>query len=103
MIAGISGEGAIEKQWGARGRETHLRHPLSGDDIIEERVRKYAIDCDLKHGWMEVSARPSHQARTIEHYESLVKEGAADSFELVDKPASSVCSGQAPTTAGSST
>ena len=85
VIAGISGEGAIEKQWGERGRALVASIRYRGHDIIAERIERFGIACDFKRGWMEVSTRPSHQRRTVEHYESLVAAGEAQSFELVDK------------------
>ena len=33
-----------------------------GHDIIQKRVAKYGIDCDLKHGHLQAAYKPSHMA-----------------------------------------
>ena len=60
MIGGISGEAAIKRQLGAAGAKLVRDIRYRGHEIIEGRIAKYGISCDLKHGWMEVAARPSH-------------------------------------------
>ena len=59
MIHGISGEHHLEKKfpdkadllWDMRWR---------GHDVIRERVEKYAIDCDLKSGYLDVAIKSRH-------------------------------------------
>ena len=84
MIAGISGEGAIKRQLGEAGARMVRDIRYRGHDIIESRVEKYRIGCDLKHGWMEVAARPSHMRRMRTDYEDLVAGGAVSHLELVE-------------------
>ena len=65
LIYGFSGASRIVKQYGEsiapRVREMEWR----GNEIIRERIEKYAIDCDLKDGYMEV-ARNEQQMRILE-------------------------------------
>lgn len=59
VIGGISGEEKIVRRnpgladivWDMRWR---------GHDIIRERVERYGIDCDLKHGYLDVAIKPRH-------------------------------------------
>jgi gamma-glutamylputrescine oxidase len=84
MIAGISGERTIERQLGAAGSKLLRDIRYLGHNIIEERVAKYKIDCDLKRGWMEAAARPKHMAAIREHYETWCAEGDGKYLELVE-------------------
>jgi len=84
MIGGISGEATIERQLGKAGATLVRDIRYRGHEIIEERVSKYGIACDLKHGWMEVAARPRHMAALREHFEERIKEGDGEHLELVE-------------------
>ena len=84
MIAGISGEPAIERQLGAAGRKLVRDISYLGHDIIRERVAKYNIACDLKNGWMEVAARPRHMDAIRAHVDERVKDGEGDHLEIVE-------------------
>lgn len=87
MIAGMSGEGEFVRQLGDAGRDLLRRLRYRGHEIIEERIEKYAIDCELKHGWMEVAARPHHMSALRTHYEELVSEGYGHHHELIEPEA----------------
>ena len=75
MIGGISGEAEIlaanpdlaDLVWQMRWR---------GHDIIRERVERYAIDCDLKHGYVDVAIKPRH----LRHLEGEEKRLAENAF-----------------------
>lgn len=87
MIAGISGEATIERQLGTAGAKLVRDIRYLGNDIIEKRVAKYGIACDLKHGWMEAATRPRHMAAIRKHVEQRVAEGEGDSLEIVEPEA----------------
>ncbi len=55
-----------------------------GHEIIERRISAYDIDCDLKHGWMEVAARPRHMQAIREHVGDMIEEGHGDYLELIE-------------------
>ena len=46
----------------------------AGHDIIRERVQTYAIDCDLKWGYLDVAIKPRHlqeqqlELEKLDHY-----------------------------------
>ncbi len=84
MICGISGEHTIKRQLGSAGAKLLRDIRYLGHDIIEERVAKYKIECDLKHGWMEAAAKPGHMAAIRAHYEEYVAEGDGEKLEIVE-------------------
>lgn len=84
MIAGISGEHRIESQLGEAGRRLLADIRYLGHDIIEDRIRRYQIACDLKHGWAEVAARPRHMSGLRSYVEARQAAGDGDQLELVE-------------------
>ncbi|MDH5302630.1 MAG: FAD-binding oxidoreductase [Gammaproteobacteria bacterium] len=60
MIAGISGEQRIARQMGRHVEEVFRELRWAGHRIIRERVEKYAIQCDLKYGYLDVAIKPRH-------------------------------------------
>ena len=87
LIAGISGEATIERQLGDAGRRLVRDIRYRGHEIIEERIARYAIACDLRHGWMEVAARPRHMAKIRAHVEERIREDEGDHLEIVEPEA----------------
>jgi gamma-glutamylputrescine oxidase len=84
MIAGISGEHNIKRQLGEAGAKLLRDIRYRGHDIIEQRVAKYGIACDLKRGWMEAAAKPRHMPVLRKHYEECCSDGDGDYLELVE-------------------
>lgn len=84
MIAGISGEHRIESQLGDAGRRLLSDIRYLGHDLIEGRVERHQIRCDLKRGWMEVAARPRHMEGLRAYVEERRKAGDGDQLELVE-------------------
>ncbi len=84
MIAGISGEERLCRQLGDPGRRLLRDIRYRGHQIIEERIAKYDIDCELRYGWMEAAARPRHMAGLRAYYDSRCAEGDGDHLELVE-------------------
>ena len=68
MIGGISGEEKLVEKY---PEHADLIWEMSwrGHDIIRDRVEKYAIDCDLKHGYVDVAIKPRH-LRDLEEAET---------------------------------
>lgn len=87
MIGGISGEAGLVRQLGQAGKDMlHAIH-YRGHEIIEERVAKHAIACDLAYGWMEAAARPKHMRALEEYYQDLQDSGLAGKSVLLDRKA----------------
>jgi gamma-glutamylputrescine oxidase len=84
MIFGMSGEETIKRQLGDAGARMLRDIRYRGHEIIEGRIQKYKINCDLKHGWMEAAARPGHMPRLRAFYDDMVAEGHGDHFELIE-------------------
>jgi gamma-glutamylputrescine oxidase len=87
MIAGISGEHRIESQLGEDGRRLLSDIRYLGHDIIERRVEAHQIQCDLKHGWGEVAARPRHMDMLRAYVEERRAEGDGEPLELIEPEA----------------
>jgi gamma-glutamylputrescine oxidase len=84
MIAGISGEGNIVGQLGKEG--SALLHAIRyrGHDIIESRIAKYDIACDLTRGWMEAAARPRHMDNLRRYVDERREEGDGGDLEIIE-------------------
>ena len=70
MIGGISGE---QKIVNANTNCTDLVWDMHwrGNDIIRQRVERYGINCDLKHGYVDVAIKPRH-VRDLEAAEEVL-------------------------------
>lgn len=67
IINGMAGLAKMRKKYGAGAAALLQDIKWRGNDIIRERVDKYAIDCDLKDGFAEVAVKP-RQVRILEDY-----------------------------------
>ncbi|NNB42031.1 NAD(P)/FAD-dependent oxidoreductase [Pseudomonas chlororaphis] len=89
VTGSLSGDEAMRKQ---------MRRPLGdevddfiwqlrwrGHQIIRQRVDKYTIACDLKHGHLHAAYKPSHLAGLRADYEEAVRRGMGDEVSLLDK------------------
>ncbi|MDP6969292.1 MAG: FAD-binding oxidoreductase [Gammaproteobacteria bacterium] len=85
VIGGIGhGHERFAKQIGATGIQALYDMGVECVDIVRQRVHKYAIDCDLTMGYMDVALKPAHM-RDFEadqrHMESM---GYAHPLQLLD-------------------
>ncbi|MFO7528691.1 MAG: FAD-binding oxidoreductase [Marinobacter sp.] len=56
-----------------------------GHDIIRNRVAKYGIDCDLKHGHLHTAYKPSHMTELQASYDEAVRRGMGDEVSLLQR------------------
>ena len=56
-----------------------------GHDIIQSRIEKYAIDCDLKFGHLHAAYKPSHMKVLQQSYDEALRRGMGDDIELVQR------------------
>jgi glycine/D-amino acid oxidase-like deaminating enzyme len=70
------GEGIADMLWDLKWR---------GNDIIYERVNKYAIDCDLKSGFIETALKPRHMAYVAEYAADRERHNFPYKYEVWDK------------------
>ncbi|HWV09450.1 MAG TPA: FAD-binding oxidoreductase [Pseudomonas sp.] len=89
VTGSLSGDEAMRKQMRNRlGSEVddfiwHLR--WRGHDIIKNRVARYGIDCDLKHGHLHAAMKPAHMDELASSYEEALRRGMGDSVTLLDR------------------
>jgi len=74
MIAGISGEKKIADHHGRNTEELFRELRWAGHAIIRERVKTYAIQCDLKAGYIDAAIKPRHLRRLQAEYERLQRD-----------------------------
>jgi len=83
MIGGIPGERCLAKHWGGECADTLFALGYRGHDIIQSRIERFAIECDLKLGYMDVALRPRHLDQQKASYESHCARGMESSLRLV--------------------
>ena len=72
MIGGLSGEARLVKK-NPQHADMIWEMGWRGHDIIRERVKRYDIDCDLKHGYVDVALKPRHLKAFEAENERLAK------------------------------
>jgi gamma-glutamylputrescine oxidase len=88
VTGSLSGDEAMRKQMrNSLGEEVddfiwHLR--WRGHQIIEQRVAKYAIDCDLKHGHLHAAMKPAHMHELEAAFAEAERRGMGDMVTLLD-------------------
>jgi len=83
MIGGLPGEARLEKYWGAAYADTLFELGYRGHDIIARRVQQYAIDCDLKYGYMDVALKPRHLEQQKRMHDTHCARGMEGQVRLV--------------------
>jgi len=76
LISGIAGLHKIRKKHGEGIADMLWDLRWRGNDIIHERVGKYAIQCDLKSGFVETALKPLH----LEYLETYAAEMELHNF-----------------------
>ncbi len=85
LINGISGLSKIAKQRGSDYDTMLWELKWRGNDIVYDRVEKYGIQCDLKSGFLEVAAKPSHVAYFDEFVAEREKHKHPYPYEVWDR------------------
>jgi len=83
LIRGISGTDALKKQFGPEIDSFINRLRWRGNEIVEETISKYDIDCDLKHGFMDCAFKDRQMRDLEEDLEYYNRQGQGDHFRLV--------------------
>ncbi|WP_111412438.1 NAD(P)/FAD-dependent oxidoreductase [Billgrantia lactosivorans] len=88
VTGSLSGEAAMRKQMrrslGQAADDFVWELRWRGQRIIRERVAKYAIPCDLKHGHLQAAWRPSHMAALRADFEACQAHGMGEHVELLE-------------------
>jgi glycine/D-amino acid oxidase-like deaminating enzyme len=83
VIGGISGEKTIARYLGEDAQEVCRELRWAGNEIIRERVAKYAIQCDLKFGYLDVALKKRHVRDLEISHARLLKEEVPYKFKLL--------------------
>ena len=93
MIGGIAGEKQIAKHHGRDIEELFGELRWAGHEIIRERVDTYAIDCDLKFGYVDVAIKKRHLDDIHHDYERLHKAGFPHEVRILSREETRACTG----------
>jgi len=85
LINGISGLAKIQKRHGDSVADMLWQLKWRGNDIVYERVEKYAIDCDLKPGFVEVASKRRHLEFIDEYAAERKKHNHRYEYETWDR------------------
>lgn len=84
LINGIGGLAKIRKKHGEGLADMLWEMRWRGNSLIRERVQKYAIECDLKNGYVEVARKPRQLAYIHDEAEERERRRFAHEFEFWD-------------------
>jgi len=71
LIGGISGEHKLAAKYGEEIADTIWAMRWRGHEIIHRRADQYAIQCDLKQGYIDVAIKPRHMRALEAEYAEL--------------------------------
>lgn len=84
-IGGISGEAHMARVLGPTFDDTLWELRWAGHEIIRNRVREYAIDCDLSFGYVDVALKARHLRAFEAERERLAARRFPHEFRLLSK------------------
>jgi glycine/D-amino acid oxidase-like deaminating enzyme len=87
LINGISGLAKVRKKHGDGIANILWDLKWRGNDIVYEWVEKYAIDCDLKSGFVQTALKPRHLAYIEEYAQERDHHNFPYKYEIWDKAA----------------
>ncbi|MCR9106173.1 MAG: FAD-binding oxidoreductase [Gammaproteobacteria bacterium] len=88
LIGGLGSDPrAFRRQVGAAGVQELIAMGFECVDIVADRIRQYAIDCDLRWGYCDVALRPRHLRWLREEKAFLEQAGYPHAQELLDAQA----------------
>jgi glycine/D-amino acid oxidase-like deaminating enzyme len=85
LINGISGLAKIRKKHGEGIADMLWDLRWRGNDIIYDWVDKYAIECDLKNGFVETALKPRHMADLEEYAAEMDRHNFPYEYEVWDR------------------
>ena len=85
LINGISGEQKLLRRLGEQALQAIVAMGFRGHEVIESRIKRYQIDCDLRYGFVEAALKP-RQLQGLEDYFTLLQRfGYADQATMLDQ------------------
>jgi len=85
IISGISGENKVARHLGNDGEKIMWEMAWAGHDIIRKSVEKYAIECDLKWGYLDVAIKQRHLREQQAAVEAFEKHAFPHDYQLLSK------------------
>jgi gamma-glutamylputrescine oxidase len=85
MIGGLPGEAHLKKRWAGTHADLLFELGYRGHQIIARRVQQYAIDCELKYGYIDVALRPRQLELQRQMHQELCSRGMESQVRLVAK------------------
>ena len=84
LIAGYTGRARLERLHGGAVGKILNDMAYRGHEIIEERIKKYSIDCDLKYGYIDVAFKKRQLRELKESFEKLANSDLAEKYRMVE-------------------
>ena len=80
----IAGEGTIRRQLGAEAEDFLWYLRWRGHTIIEDRVERYGIECDLRHGHIRTAKKRRQVADLRADYEAMARRNMRQHLQFVE-------------------
>jgi glycine/D-amino acid oxidase-like deaminating enzyme len=85
LIHGVGGARRIRKRWGEQVEDLLWEMGWLGHEIIEQRIEKYGIDCDFKHGYIDLAIKPRHMQDLEDDISEFQRRGQTEGLRLVGR------------------
>ncbi len=93
LICGISGEQKLVRHHGKGIADMLWDLRWRGNRIVRERVEQYAIDCDLRPGFLEAALKPRHMKALEEDVAEYERHGYSGEYRILDREETRVAIG----------
>ena len=85
LIHGVGGARRIRKRLGPQVEELLWEMGWLGHQVIEQRIAEYGIDCDFKHGYIDLAIKPRHLRELEEDFSEHQRRGQNEGLRLVGR------------------
>ncbi len=85
LINGVGGARRIRKRLGPQVEELLWEMGWLGHQVIEQRIAEYGIDCDFKHGYIDLAIKPRHLRELEEDFIEHQRRGQNEGLRLVGR------------------
>lgn len=84
LLFGISGETRLRRIYGDAVQDLLWSLRRRGNEIVEDRIRRYAIDCDLRHGHVEVALKARQMDAFAAELDAYTERGIDEAVRIVE-------------------
>jgi glycine/D-amino acid oxidase-like deaminating enzyme len=85
LINGVGGARRIRKRLGPQVEELLWEMGWLGHQVIEQRIAEHDIDCDFKHGYIDLAIKPRHVRELEEDFSEHQRRGQNEGLRLVSR------------------